>query len=117
MELCLSFQHKQDMFFFSKALRPVLQPTQSLFNEYRALLSWRQAVKHAGCKAQTTIKNKWNIPSLPCMPSWTTSLYLSFKIYYIWFKQHLESESSSVIILPEKNFINICISLKIRTNW
>jgi len=71
-ELCCDFQHRQDMFFFSKALRPVLQPTQSLFNEYRALLPCREGFKHPGCKAETTIKNKWNIPPLPYMSSWKT---------------------------------------------
>jgi hypothetical protein len=75
------------MFFFSKAVRPVLQPMQSLFIEHRALLSWWQGVKHPGCKAETTIKDEWNIPPLPYMPSWKTQgqhpLYLAFKIYYI----------------------------------
>jgi len=79
-ELCLNFQHRQDM-FFSKALRPVLQPTVSLFNEYRALLSWRQGVKPPGCKAETTIKNEWNIPPLPYMPSWKTQGQHSFTLH------------------------------------
>jgi len=100
MELCLNFQQKQDMFFFSKALRPVLQPTQSLFNEYRALLSWRQAVKHPGCKAQTTIKNEWNIPPLPYIPSWTTQGH-PFTLHSKSITYDLKN-SSSVIILPEK---------------
>jgi hypothetical protein len=76
-EICSDFQHRQDMFFLSKAFRQVPQPTQSLFNEHRTLLSWWQGVKHPGCKAETTIKKSgiylyFPICLLPYMPSWKT---------------------------------------------